>query len=228
MEFLSQTDGDSVLHLGAPDLDHMVEFFCFLGKCLVKPQQFFLQDSKKPERSHLPGGWDHVVGGLAAVHMIVGIHYRIVSLLPAQDLNSPVGDHFVGVHIKRRAGAALDGVNNKILVKFPFDDLIAGLDNGSGPILVQDADLTVGDGSRLLDIGQTVDDLRVHVKPGDMEILCRPQALYAVVNVLRDLLFSNRIFFCPVICSLIHDNPPFLFCFQYRPGRKYNPIFIRI
>ena len=36
LEFLPQTDGHSVLHLGAPHLDHMVKFLRLMAKLPVK------------------------------------------------------------------------------------------------------------------------------------------------------------------------------------------------
>ena len=49
-----------------------------------------------------------VVGGLRAVDVIVRIAVLVLALLVAHQLERAVGDHLVGVHVGRRAGAALE------------------------------------------------------------------------------------------------------------------------
>ena len=61
---------------------------------------------------------------------------------------------------QRSAGSALNGIYNKIFMKFSRDNFVAGLYDGRSAFLIQDSDLAVGDRSGLFDIRQTVDDLR--------------------------------------------------------------------
>ena len=73
-EFLPQTDGDRVLHLGASHLDHPVELLRLLGEGGIQPLQLNLSTDEELEHCHLSRRGKNIVGGLPIVHMIIGIH----------------------------------------------------------------------------------------------------------------------------------------------------------
>src|SRR5699024_8210791 len=183
MEFLAETDGNRVLHLGPSHFDHMVEFRRLVAEGFMQAEKFFFQSFQQPERRHFSGGGDHVVGGLAAVYVIVGVDQRIIAFFAAQDLDGPVGDDFVGVHVQGGAGAALDRIHDKIVMEFSWDDLVAGLDNGGGSLFIKNSDLAVGDGRSFFYVCQAVDDLGMHVKACNRKVLRGAEGLYSVVNV---------------------------------------------
>ena len=125
--------------------------------------------------------------------MIIGIHQGVVPLFPSQQLDGPVGDDLVGVHVETGARAPLDGIHDEGLVELARRNLVTGADDGVRHPFVQQADLIVGDGRRLFDLGNGVDDLRVHGQPRDVKVFRRPQGLYAVIHVLGHRPLSNRV-----------------------------------
>ena len=58
-----------------------------------------------------------VVRALRRVDVIVRVQHVVAALLVAEVLERPVGDDLVGVHVGRRAGAALDHVDDELVVQ---------------------------------------------------------------------------------------------------------------
>ena len=58
-----------------------------------------------------------VVGRLRRVHVIVRVAVLVLALLVAHQLERAVGDHLVGVHVRRGARAALEHVEPELVVK---------------------------------------------------------------------------------------------------------------
>ena len=84
-------------------------------------------DFGKGSEVHCRG--DDVVGGLALVYVVVGVDEPGADVA-AHDLGGSVGDDLVGIHISRGAGAALEDVEDEMVIKFAVDDLLGGLDDG--------------------------------------------------------------------------------------------------
>ena len=82
-EFLAQADGHCILELGPAHFQDWVEFHSFLGKGLFQGFQAFVQVFQQEKGGQFPGGGDHVIGGLAPVHIIVGMDQGVISLFPA-------------------------------------------------------------------------------------------------------------------------------------------------
>ena len=175
---------------------------------LAQPLQLDLGPHQQLEHRHLPRRGEHVVGGLAAVDMVVGVDQGVVPLLAPQQLNGPVGDDLIGVHVQAGARAPLDGVHNKGVVELAVHNLPAGLDNGAGHPFVQQSDLVVGDGRGHFDLRDGVDNLRVHAQPRDGKVLRRPQGLHPVVDVLGHRPLPHQIMLRPILFRS-HASPPF-------------------
>ena len=62
--------------------------------------------------------------------MVVGMHERVVTLDAAQQLDGAVGDHLIGVHVGGCARAALNRVDDELVVQLPVDQLVAGAFDG--------------------------------------------------------------------------------------------------
>ena len=146
---------------------------------------------EKLEGRDLAGRRNDVVGGLAAVDVVVGIDQAVIALLTAEQLNGAVGDDFIGVHVQGGAGAALDRLDDELIMQPAADDLIAGLDNGFGLFLVENAAFIVRDGAGLLDLGQAVDDFIMHAQACDPEILIGAGSLDAVVGIHGNLFGTD-------------------------------------
>ncbi len=72
-----------------------------------------------------------VVGALAQVDVIVGMDRLLdAEPVPAAELDCPVGDHFVGVHVAGGAGAGLKDVDGKLVVQSALGHLTAGGQQG--------------------------------------------------------------------------------------------------
>ena len=94
--------------------------------------------------------------------MIIRMHNGIVPLVPAQYLNCTVGNHLVGIHINGGSCAPLNRVYNKSIMKLALQYFITSFYNRLSNMLIQQSGLTIGDRRCLLNLRQTVDNLRVH------------------------------------------------------------------
>ena len=100
-KFLTERQGRGVLGVGAADLDDVGEG---LGLHLQRGVQVLQR--RHHVAGHLLGGGDvhgrriGVVGRLAHVDVVVGVHRRLGAHHSAQHLDGPVGDHLVGVHVR--------------------------------------------------------------------------------------------------------------------------------
>ena len=186
-------------------------------------EKLSLQVLQEPQGGHLAGGRNDVVGGLAVVYVVVGMHQGIIALGAAQDINGAVGDDLVGVHVHRRARAALNGIHDKVIVQPAVDNFVAGFYDGGGNFLVQETCLAVSDGGSLLNVSEAVDKFRVHGQSGDVKVLRGTEALHSIVDVFRNILGSDGILFHTIVVFFVFLIflhillPPMLF--RRRTGR---------
>jgi hypothetical protein len=82
------------------------------------------------QRREMNRGWDHVVGGLAFVDVIVGVDGLLGAALTAQDLDGPVGDHLVGVHVGGRPRAGLEDIDHELAVVAAIHHFLRRLHDG--------------------------------------------------------------------------------------------------
>ena len=129
--------------------------------------------------------------------MVVRVQPRVVAGRVAEGLKREVGDHLVGVHVGRGAGAALDHVDDEVLVVAAGDDLVTGRGDGGGAGGVERAELAVGERGRLLDHGERPHELgEVRERhAGDREVLERPRGMDAPDRLPRQLLRPERVGF---------------------------------
>ena len=86
----------------------------------------------------------HVVGGLAAVHIIDRVEVLVLAEFVTENLETAVGDHLVGVHVGRRSRAALDNTDRELVVQGTADDLLADLIDEVGLGRVENPEFAVG------------------------------------------------------------------------------------
>ena len=159
--------------------------------------QFIQKAGQQDQDGQLAGAGYHVIGGLGHVHMVIGMDQGIVPFCAAQDLDCPVGNHLVGIHIGGGPGPALDGVHNELPVKLPPYDFITCSHNGIPHALIQHMGRHIGKRRRLLDPGQVPDKLPVERPSRNMEIILCPQRLNPVIRLHRHLHCSDGIRFLP-------------------------------
>jgi hypothetical protein len=109
-----------------PTFTTSVELDGLARQCLSKMSHGSQQllaglDGRDPDR----GGID-VVGRLTHIHMPVRVNHRVVTLVEAEDLQCAVGDDFVGVHVRRGSGAALDDIHDELVQQAAPFDVLAG------------------------------------------------------------------------------------------------------
>ena len=111
--------------------------------------------------------------------------------LAAGQLRGTVGYDFVGVHVERRAGPALDAVGDKPRIQLTGDDLVAGLRDVFQAFVIQESALVVAVSAGFFNLADRADHLRMHPPPGDLEIGHGPLCLRAVEGLLRDFDFAQ-------------------------------------
>ena len=111
-----------------------------------------------------------VVRRLAHIAVVVGMDRRLRPHLAAEDFDRPVRDHFIGVHVRLRAGPGLPDNEGKVIVELAGDHLIRRLDDGLADLRIKASERHVGFGRGTLD-----DPERTHHRPrllfpADLEI----------------------------------------------------------
>ncbi|MNF89850.1 hypothetical protein D3C84_723890 [compost metagenome] len=121
----------------------------------------------------------------------------VLALGVAHGLQGDVGDHLVGVHVGRGAGAALDHVDHELLVEVAAHDARTGFADRRVLGRTQVAQFAVGIGGRLLDHGQRGDELRVvrQRHAGQAEVVHGTQGLDAVIGLGGNFEGAKQIFF---------------------------------
>ena len=170
-ELLSESNRDRVLQLSAAHLQDIIELLSLIRERLIETLQLDLCLDEELEHGDLTGGWEDVVRGLTAVYVVVWIYEGVVALFTAEDLDRTVRDDLVRVHVEARACAALDRVDDEGVAELAGDDLVTGLYDSVRDLLVEETDLEVRDGGGLLDFYDGVDDFRMHLQSGDVEVL---------------------------------------------------------
>jgi len=74
------------------------------------------------ENGELEGRRHDVVRGLPHIDVIVGMDTAIVAKRRPDDLQRPVGDYLVGVHVDRGAARAFEHIDHEMLVMPALDD----------------------------------------------------------------------------------------------------------
>ncbi len=145
-----------------PDFTTFWKLFAFFANerssCFERGQQLVLGDV---ERGEMHGGGEHVVGGLAHVDVVV----RVGAVA------GELGDHLVGVRVRRGARARLEDVDRELRVVLARGDLLRGfLDFGRGAF-GQQTQLAVDGGRGALDAREPVHDRQWHGLARDREVL---------------------------------------------------------
>jgi hypothetical protein len=61
--------------------------------------------------------------------VVVRVNGSVIAFFPAHSLKRPIGDHLIGIHIGGGAGAALNDVDDKLIVKPAVQNIVAGTDD---------------------------------------------------------------------------------------------------
>src|SRR4030095_1338780 len=121
------------------------------------------------------------------------MHTRIRAAWAVEELGRAIRDHFVGVHVVRRAGACLVHVDDELIAKIAVDDLVGGRDDSGADGARQPVERHVGPRRALLDEDGRRDELGVRPQSADRKVLERAYGLDAVVGVFGDGLIAQRV-----------------------------------
>jgi hypothetical protein len=58
--------------------------------------------------------------------VVEGVEVDVLAATMTKQFEAAVGDHLVGVHVRRRAGPTLDHVDDEVPAQFALQDLVAG------------------------------------------------------------------------------------------------------
>ena len=124
-------------------------------------------------------------------------------ILPApvsQELQSEIGDDFIGVHVGRGAGPALHRIDHELVEVAPvLRDEIAGVVDRLGFLHGQLLEPPVGARRRLLNEGKGADELRKMPDryTGNRKIFDRAQRMNAPIGVRRNLSLAEQVMLAP-------------------------------
>ena len=113
----------------------------------------------------------------------------------AHELDGPVGDDLVGVHVAGGAAAGLEDIDGEMAVKGARRHLAGRQDDGLGNCRRQQPQVAIDSGRRQLDLPQGADHLTAQPLAADPEILHRPGGLGPVQGVVGNLHLSHGVSF---------------------------------
>jgi hypothetical protein len=136
-----------------------------------------------------------VVRGLAEVDVVVRVDESVLAATFPRELEGAVRDHLVGVHVRRRAGAALDHVDHEVLVVAAGANLLRGADDEVGDVVGEEPEVVVRERGGLLDRGQRGDERGKLSQggAGDREVLERAQGLDSIHCLVGHLAIAKQI-----------------------------------
>ena len=145
-----------------------------------------------------------VVGGLRHIDVIVGVNGVFTPQNPARQLDGPVGDHFIDVHVALGAAPGHPDMDREIALQLALDDFLGSPQNEPGFIMRQFAQFMISQGRSLLDHGQGPDHLLRHQVIADGKVGDRPLGFRAPIAVRRDLNFPQAVTF-PSLCLRVQE-----------------------
>ena len=142
-ELLAHRHGHRILQLRASDLRNACEPFGLGSERITEPRQCGRQPFQRPHQGQLDCCRVHIVGRLPPVDVVVGVQFVILAQRVAEELQRPVGDHLVGVHVCRGARSALHDIHHELVVQVSAHDVRAGPVDGVSAFQVEHAELPI-------------------------------------------------------------------------------------
>jgi len=129
-----------------------------------------------------------------------------VADLAAHEFGGAVGDDLVRVHIRRGPGAGLEDIDRELVVVFASDDLVGGLDDRLGDVVVDQAEVAVGLCGGLLDDAEPADESATERDPRDREVPDGALGLGTPVGVRGYLHLAEAVLLDSVVVSVCHTR----------------------
>jgi len=137
----------------------------------LEPGKLFADRLEPANRGNPHGSREDIVGRLEQVDMIDRVKAGIVALRCAEDFQGPVGQDFIDIHIGRGTGAALQGIDHKLVLEGAREHLVTGLADGPADFRIDESVLEIGQDGGFFDLNQCPDQVRMHRLAQDREIL---------------------------------------------------------
>ena len=183
--------------MGATDFNHFAKGRGLFGQRRLQLLQRGTQVAVQRKRhTHVQDGRHDIVGGLPEIDIVVRVHGTLRPDGLARELTGPVGDHFVGVHVRRRARPGLKHIDRELLQPLARCDLARDLLNELTAFGWQAAQCFVGVGAGLLNQTQRTNKTRRQAVSADGEIQDRPLSRGTKQGVVRHLHRAHGIIFC--------------------------------
>ncbi len=141
------------------------------------------------------GGRERVVGRLGHVDVVVGVDRLLGAHDPAGELDGPVGDDLVGVHVGLRAAARLPDVQRELVVERTLGHLARCLLDQVGQRAIELAEVAVHRGGRALEKAEGPDQRLGHGLGADVEVVQRALRLRPPVPVGGNLDLPHAVAF---------------------------------
>ncbi len=145
----------------------------------------------RDRRRHLDRRRNHVVARLPEVDVVVGVHRGPRAALPAEQLDGPVGDHLVGIHVGRGSAPSLEHIDDELPVERSVDDVLGGSGDRAREVLVEQSQLAIDQGRLLLDQPDGADEPPGQAQIADRKVDLRAHGVGAVIGVIRDLELAH-------------------------------------
>ena len=210
VERLAERHGHGVLELGTADLEDLGKLLAFLAESGDEGAEIRDKLEVGEIHAHVDCRGIRVVGRLLGVDMIVGRAILIFPALVAHELESPVGNHLVGVHVGRRAGSALNHVDGELVEVLAVHDLAACLLDGLCLLVGEKAHLVVGAGRAHFGYGETLYEKRkiIEMESADLEILYATKGLDAIEGAFRHFDSAQKVGLLAesLVTTIFHDK----------------------
>ena len=194
-EFLAQGHRYRVLQLRAAHLEHAAELVRLGQEGGGHLQHRGVQGGDVHLECNLHRRGIDVVGALAAIDVFERMQSVVVPAAGAEYLERSVGDHLVGVHVGGRARAALDDVDDELVVQFTVADLGAGRLDRGGTLVIEQTEFPISPCGSLFHCSQGVDELWIRAQRDarNGEVRQGARGVYAVVGQFGNLAAAQRI-----------------------------------
>ena len=163
-ERAAEGDGDGVAQFGTAQFDDAGEGPLLLLAGLHQFRHRLLERGELTQGGDADGGGIDVVGGLVEVDVGVRVDGA------AEAAGGQRGDDLVEVHVGRGAGAALEGIDDKLVRVRAGGEFVTGGGEGGADARGQIAELVIGEGAGLLHGGAGADERGMDGAAGDGEV----------------------------------------------------------
>ena len=194
-EFLAERHRHRVLQLGASHFQHVAKFLGFRLECAAQNRHRIDQLENAEVSRDLQRRRVDVVGALAHVDVLVRMQVLVFAAVVPEMLEREVRNHLVGIHVRRRAGAALDHVDDELVVQLAVAYLAACLHDRVRALLVEQSDFVVRARRCFLDARERAEQVRIDGDrvAGDRKVLDGAQRVDTEVRGGRHGAISEQI-----------------------------------